>query len=230
MHVRYRDGYNTICNIDISSVVISQQQEVSPEMQWMVMDALNTTFHDESFPYILDKSLIDTVLCYKNSVVATFSLIQEMYRVLAPGGTYVTFSLHAEEEILDYFTFDEFQWAISTFKILNPRWTSEAQSCRRSVSHSMIVCHKPFKDGCYPISLPLSLTNVLSDDEYQKLKACAENVCPVSSLAFNYFLNFLYQIHFSCAVRDASSDFLLSCLDKVLNLFSNTSEKGQQAS
>ena len=176
IHVRYCDGYNTICNIDISSVVISQQQEANPEMQWMVMDAMNTTFPNESCPCIIDKSLIDTILCYKNSDVSTFSLIQEMYRVLAPGGTYVTFSLHAEDEILDYFAFDEFQWAISTFKVLNPRWTSEAQSCRRSVSHSMVVCHKPYKDGCYPVSLPLSLTNVLSDDEYQKLKICADNV------------------------------------------------------
>ena len=152
---RYNDGYYTICNIDISSVVIAQQQQASPEMQWMVMDALNTTFQDESFPYIIDKSLIDTVLCCKNSEVTTFSLIQEMYRVLAPGGTYVTFSLHSEDEILDYFTFDEFEWAISTFKILNPRWTSEAQSCRRSVSHSMVICHKPDKNGAFPMAFPL---------------------------------------------------------------------------
>jgi ubiquinone/menaquinone biosynthesis C-methylase UbiE len=57
-------GYTNITNIDLSSVVINQQAARFPEQQWLTMDVLNMAFSDESFPYVIDKSLIDTLLCY----------------------------------------------------------------------------------------------------------------------------------------------------------------------
>lgn len=51
-------------NIDLSSVVINQQAKKYPEQEWLVMDVLNLAFPDGSIPSVLDKSLIDTLLCY----------------------------------------------------------------------------------------------------------------------------------------------------------------------
>jgi len=63
-HYRYRFGhYNRIVNIDLSTVVIKQQAEKYPEQQWKVMNATNMDFGDKSFDAVIDKSLIDTLMC-----------------------------------------------------------------------------------------------------------------------------------------------------------------------
>lgn len=62
----YNDGYHNLTNIDLSDVVIDQMKNKHPEMKWLVMDALNTTFESNSIETIVDKSLIDTILCYPN--------------------------------------------------------------------------------------------------------------------------------------------------------------------
>jgi ubiquinone/menaquinone biosynthesis C-methylase UbiE len=56
-------GYNRLVNIDLSSVVIKQQASKYPEQIWKVANALNMDFPDSSFPVVIDKSLIDTLLC-----------------------------------------------------------------------------------------------------------------------------------------------------------------------
>ena len=50
-------------NIDISSVVIEQQCSRHPEISWAVMDVTCMSFDDARFPVVIDKSLIDTLLC-----------------------------------------------------------------------------------------------------------------------------------------------------------------------
>jgi hypothetical protein len=51
-------------NVDTSAVVIAQMKDKHPHMQWRVMDALHMTWPDEAFEHVIDKSLIDTILCY----------------------------------------------------------------------------------------------------------------------------------------------------------------------
>lgn len=63
---RYQAGYHNITNIDLSHVVISQMRQKYPMMEWMTMDALDMTFPSGSKKNVIDKSLIDTILCYKN--------------------------------------------------------------------------------------------------------------------------------------------------------------------
>lgn len=58
-----KGGYSNLVNIDISSVCIRQQQEKFPKLKWYLMDATNMIFGDERFPVVIDKSLIDTLLC-----------------------------------------------------------------------------------------------------------------------------------------------------------------------
>ncbi len=64
VYFRYRDGgYRQMINTDLSNVVIKQQAEFFPEQTWKVMDAMKLEYDDKSFPVIIDKSLIDTLLC-----------------------------------------------------------------------------------------------------------------------------------------------------------------------
>ena len=40
----YEAGYKNIVNIDISPTVIEQMKQLSPEMEWLTMDATEMTF------------------------------------------------------------------------------------------------------------------------------------------------------------------------------------------
>lgn len=59
-------GYKNLLNFDNSMVVINQMRERFPSMRWEVMDVLSLDIDDKSVPYVIDKSLIDTLLCYKD--------------------------------------------------------------------------------------------------------------------------------------------------------------------
>lgn len=169
----YQEGYTSICNIDISEVVIESQRAAFPEMGWEVMDARNLPLADESVSCIIDKSLVDTMLCYSQSRKATSDFIREMCRVLAPGGVFISFSLHGVEEVVRYYTKHSRAWLVSPFRILNSRWSPEES--RRSVAHSLIVCRKGAAAGLFPE--PLMLTHVLSEDEHRKYLEIAKEVC-----------------------------------------------------
>ena len=63
---RHDDGYKGIVNVDVSPVVIDQQKERFPNMTWEVMDCLDMPAKDGQYFGIVDKSLIDTILCSSN--------------------------------------------------------------------------------------------------------------------------------------------------------------------
>mmetsp|Transcript_24900 Transcript_24900/g.25119 ORF Transcript_24900/g.25119 Transcript_24900/m.25119 type:complete len:271 (+) Transcript_24900:283-1095(+) len=160
-------GYTNITNIDISSVVIGQQSDKYPQMKWLVMDVHNLSFENESISVILDKSLIDTVLCYSNSVEWTHRMIQELYRVLKPNGRFITLSLHSKADIACFFQLPQYDWTVSFYEILNPRWDQWCNS-RRSMTHTLIICEKHKKDP--KDKGILKLNHVLTDKEIILLK------------------------------------------------------------
>jgi ubiquinone/menaquinone biosynthesis C-methylase UbiE len=54
-----------------------------------VMDALNMpSIPDQCFNLIIDKALLDAQLCTPHNIDNASALVQEMYRVLAPGDTF----------------------------------------------------------------------------------------------------------------------------------------------
>lgn len=93
----YDAGYHQIVNIDVSSVVISQmaaRNNGRPDMRWLQMDATCLEFADSSFDMVLDKSLIDTLACtpcaQRSETMQSF--MEEVFRVLRPGGVYLCIS------------------------------------------------------------------------------------------------------------------------------------------
>ena len=41
-------------------------------MRWEIMDACNMSYEDQSFDVVIDKSLIDTIMCYPVSNLHKF--------------------------------------------------------------------------------------------------------------------------------------------------------------
>ncbi|KAL1701949.1 S-adenosyl-L-methionine-dependent methyltransferase [Schizophyllum commune] len=110
------DGYHNIVNIDYSPVVIEQMRrrnsEQRPQMEWHEMDIRDLQFPDTSFDIAIDKATMDAMLTYKgdpwnppeNVVEDCMKEVDEVVRVLRPGGTfiYLTFGQpHFRKRYLD---------------------------------------------------------------------------------------------------------------------------------
>lgn len=125
------------------------------------------------------------------SLVQIDRLLSCMYDALAPGGAYVTLSLHKPADVINYFIKDKFNWRVACYNIRNPRWVSEREF-RGSCAHTLIVCCKgggggrgegQQKEGDEAAALPPPETvllepadGVLGEEEYELLCAEAEEV------------------------------------------------------
>ena len=63
----YEDDYKHITNIDISTTVIKQQQELYrekyPDLGYKQMDVRSMNFEDGTFDAVIDKGTFDSILC-----------------------------------------------------------------------------------------------------------------------------------------------------------------------
>mmetsp|Transcript_44972 Transcript_44972/g.140859 ORF Transcript_44972/g.140859 Transcript_44972/m.140859 type:complete len:283 (+) Transcript_44972:311-1159(+) len=181
----FKDGYTNCVNIDTSEVVIQQMSERYPQQEWRVMDVLDMDFEDDEFDVVLDKSLIDTLLCYENSVRRVSEMVQEIRRVTKPGGRYISMSLHSPEEILAYFSskytlapspvdpsIDDVHeripppedWQVQHCRLRNPRWNLREGS-ERAVAHTFVVCTVDHPGGYAPIDF----VDDISEDEMKRM-------------------------------------------------------------
>jgi len=209
----FKGGHKNIINIDISDVVIEQQKLLYPQQQWMVMDVLNLDFETNKFTIVIDKSLIDTLLCYSDSGKCCSKMIEEIYRIMATGSRYITFSLHSLEEAEIHFIKEKFNWKVSSFLVKSSRW-NENEDRHRAVCYTMIVCDKPKDDGSYYLNqkYPMEIDGVLSDEEFAALTSNA------------------VELNKKASIKNASTKTLMTCLHKVLsdiceNDFKNTFEE-----
>lgn len=111
-------------------------------------------------------------------------MMSEIYRILAPGSRYITFSLHSIEENRKHFEKSCFSWKTSFFRVKSSRWKDTDECYQRAVAHTMIVCDKPLfhaktKKVTYynKSTYPLEVNGVLEESEYLSLKAEADKVC-----------------------------------------------------
>jgi len=173
----YNDGYHNIRNSDYSEVVIRQQSKKFPHMTWELIDAMDSKFPTNSVECIVDKSLIDTILCYPNSLDKMKVYMYEMFRILKPGGRFITWSLHPIHEVFDHFDPVKFDWKIRAYNVKSPRWQKNKENRHKSVAHSMIVCDKHGSDVTFPpiddVHASLFDKGALTDDEYNSFRKLA---------------------------------------------------------
>eukprot|EP01038_Epipyxis_sp_PR26KG_P010537 gene10537-14157_t len=102
----YDRGCKNITNIDTSTVVISQMTELyaeREEMEFTVMDARRMEYiPDQCFDLIIDKALLDTLICSENNLSDVGQYVQEMMRVLKVGGVFIVISHGMPDSRLPY--------------------------------------------------------------------------------------------------------------------------------
>jgi EEF1A lysine methyltransferase 4 len=132
------DGYTSICNIDISPIVIQQMRDRTmerSEMTWWVMDVRALSFDSNSFDLAIDKSTIDALLCGDDAYLNVAKMTKEVQRVLRPGGVYMAISYGIPDTRLDHFNWQHLSWDVS-WQVLNEGTESP---------HYVYLCRK--KDG-----------------------------------------------------------------------------------
>ena len=140
----YDDGFKNIVNIDISDVVIQQmaaRNKARPEMSWLTMDALATSFEDEFFDVILDKSTLDAILCGDFSFYNAAKMMNEMQRVTKTDGFYVSISYGKPETRVYHFTRKHLDLDISCF-VLNSKYYQSSDLTNHVSEHYCYVCKK----------------------------------------------------------------------------------------
>ena len=150
----YEDGYRNITNVDISSTVIKQMNEYYkqkiPDMTYEVMDAREMSFEDGSFDCIIDKACFDALLSGDNSGPNSAAMLNEVHRVLAPNGVYMSISYGVPNSRLGYFEKKElFEWAnnVTVHKAAKPyintaQVISEGDKNENSNFHFLYIMQK----------------------------------------------------------------------------------------
>ena len=121
----HEDGYPNITNIDISQTVIDMMTEAYkeklPNMPFMKMDAKNMSeFETGKFDAVIDKACFDAILCGDNSGPNSEAMLNEVYRVLNPGGVYICITYGVPEKRVNYFMKKEFDWKKTELKAAKP--------------------------------------------------------------------------------------------------------------
>jgi SAM-dependent methyltransferase len=153
-HHMYEYGYHDITNIDTSEIVIEQQKASFPEEKWEVMDVREMRFEDGSFDLVVDKSVLDCLLCYAESHENTHRMLEEVRRVLCPTGLYLVVSLHSVKDVLTHV--QALDWRVNPHRVANARW-DEGENSRRAVTYAFVLCGMPEREQV-PVELPGTVT------------------------------------------------------------------------
>lgn len=95
----FKDGFTNIVSMDISQEVVKYMQERLSKyksLSYVVEDALNMKFENSSFDAVIDKALLDSILCKENANPDADKMVKEIYRVLGKRGKFLCVS-HSSE-------------------------------------------------------------------------------------------------------------------------------------
>jgi ubiquinone/menaquinone biosynthesis C-methylase UbiE len=125
MSVEMGKVFQTVVNIDVSSVVIKQMSEqfrVKTKITWQTMDWVSLEFKDNSFDIVFDKGTQDAILCAKDAVDRVTKSMKEAHRVLKRAGYFFEITYAAPQQRMDMFRGLGLEWRIlNPITIENPR-------------------------------------------------------------------------------------------------------------
>lgn len=81
------------------------------------MDALELDFPDASFDAVIDKALMDAVLCGENSTANVAKMLSNVSRALKTGGVYFVVSHGIPENRLTYLENEAYSWRVTVHTV-----------------------------------------------------------------------------------------------------------------
>eukprot|EP01018_Ginkgo_biloba_P009471 Gb_36281 [translate_table: standard] len=117
------DGYQEIINIDISSVVIEAMQrkyQDYTQLKYVTMDVRDmSSFESSSFDAVLDKGMLDSLMCGSNAQQSAGKMLEEVRRVLKPGGVYILITYGGPHVRMPHLRASE-SWTITLHVVAKP--------------------------------------------------------------------------------------------------------------
>lgn len=110
------DNFQRIVNIDISKSVIQQMKErykTESRVEWYLMDCCQLDIADNSFDCVIEKGTIDALSCKKDNGKSVLELLKESYRVMRPGGIFLSFSFGKPSLRLCSFREAQLAWKVN---------------------------------------------------------------------------------------------------------------------
>lgn len=139
----YDDGVKQIYNIDISSVVIAQMKKRNAARNLMTyeeMDVRKLDYEDEFFDVAIDKSTIDALLCGDDAFLNVALMMEQVQRVLKPGGVYMAISYGRPENRIFHFERPNLDFAIKQLVLYPADCATEEE--KEEKSHFVYLCTK----------------------------------------------------------------------------------------
>lgn len=117
------DGYQEIVNVDISSVVIEAMQKKYqdyPQLRYEKMDVRDmTAFGNSSFDSVVDKGMLDSLMCGPNAQQNVGKMLEEVRRVLKPRGVYILITYGGPRVRMPHLKAPE-SWTITLHVVAKP--------------------------------------------------------------------------------------------------------------
>ncbi|KAJ6825605.1 methyltransferase-like protein 13 isoform X1 [Iris pallida] len=142
-----KDGYVDIVNIDISSVVIEIMRRKCahiPQLEYMQMDVRDMSFfQDESFHCVIDKGTLDSLMCGTNAPLSAFQMLEEVSRILKPGGTYMLITYGDPSVRVPHLNKTGCKWKIMLYVIPRPGYQAgDGSSSSKSIMEPVPLTDK----------------------------------------------------------------------------------------
>lgn len=141
------EGYTSILNIDKSSIVIEDMQELykgRDGLSFECKDVMNMNFDSGSFDAVIEKGSLDSILCGDRSNIMAKRMLTQIHRVLKADGIYISISYAPPENRLRFFNQAEFTWNIFEYRIAKPILSTTAAMSKEDshTIHYVYVCIK----------------------------------------------------------------------------------------
>jgi SAM-dependent methyltransferase len=170
----YKAGYRNQINLDFCPRVISQMQQRSPHLQWVIGNGTKmTSFCDGYFDTVVDKALLDTLSCSEDEHAQNL-FIKEVFRLLTPGGIYVCVSIQNPESVMEMLT-PVFGKGARWYPLRNENGAADIQ-------RFVAICRKPMVDvgstsTVERIQQLINLKKTGREESMQRRRALAKEKC-----------------------------------------------------
>ncbi|CAE8641960.1 unnamed protein product [Polarella glacialis] len=142
----YDAGYTNIVCGDNSEIVIGQMQVASDSagrrLQWDLMDVTRMPYENCSFQAVIDKSLIDCLHCCDGATQVLRSYLDEVFRILAPGGLFVAVSCHSRPSMKATLRGRSWQTRVDVFGASDEKPLGRASGAGAETELTLSVCIK----------------------------------------------------------------------------------------
>ncbi|GKT19110.1 hypothetical protein ADUPG1_011444, partial [Aduncisulcus paluster] len=151
----YTHGHKHITAVDFCERVIAAQKHRCQGLDGISFEYMNVCYSElpsDTYDFIIDKALLDTILCSTDNFESCKAYLRETYRVLKPGGTFMILSHADPSERDDVLGLGSLGWDVSHVTVAKD-----------------LTCVQGAESGCADKLTSPDAICVLSADEFREV-------------------------------------------------------------